>query len=100
MKHYLLTYELGNDYLERRTAFRGAHLGLAWKAHEQGELVLAGALADPTDRAVFLFKSDSPAAAEAFAKADPYVTNGIVKHWQVREWTTVVGETASTPVRP
>jgi uncharacterized protein YciI len=97
--HYLLIYDLSSDYLEKRPAFRGAHLKLAWAAHERGELVLGGALADPADNAVLLFKSDSPAAAERFAAADPYVQNGLVKSWRVRPWTTVVGEDASTPVR-
>ena len=98
--HYLLFYELGDDYLSRRGEFRSAHLDLAWKASERGELVLGGALANPVDGAVLLFKGDSPEVAERFAKADPYVTNGIVKQWRVREWTTVVGADASTPVRP
>lgn len=98
--HYLLTYELADDYLERRGAFRQAHLGLAWQAADRGELLLAGALADPADSAILLFQGDSPAAAEAFAKADPYVVNGIVKRWQVRAWTTVVGPGCTNPVRP
>ncbi len=98
--HYLLFYELGDDYLSRRGEFRSAHLDLAWKASERGELVLGGALANPVDGAVVLFKGDSPEVAERFAKADPYVTNGIVKQWHVREWTTVAGEDAATPVRP
>ena len=38
--------------------------------------------------------------AEEFARADPYVTKGLIARWHVREWTTVVGETAATPVRP
>ena len=100
MKHYLLFYEVVDDYATRRAAFRSAHLDLAWKANERGELVLAGALANPPDQAIFLFKGESPAAAEAFAKADPYVANGIVKRWYIREWTTVVGESAANPVRP
>jgi uncharacterized protein YciI len=98
--HYLLFYELGDDYLSRRGEFRNAHLGLAWQASARGELVLGGALANPVDLAVLLFKGDSPEIAEQFAKTDPYVTNGIVKRWYVREWTTVAGETAATPVRP
>jgi uncharacterized protein YciI len=98
--HYLLLYELGPDYLERRGAFRNEHLALAWSAKERGELVLAGALTDPADAAVLLFQGDSPAAAEAFAKADPYVREGLVKSYRVRAWTTVVGDAASTPVRP
>ena len=98
--HYLLFYEVGDDYVERRTEFRGVHLELGWKAAERGELVLGGALANPIDGAVLLFKGDSPEVAEKFAKADPYVTNGIVRRWYVREWTTVIGETSANPKRP
>ena len=98
--HYLLFYEMTDDYLTRRTEFRNAHLELAWKAVERGELVLGGALADPVDGVVILFKSDSPEVAEDFARVDPYVLNGIVKRWHVRKWTTVAGETCSTPVHP
>jgi uncharacterized protein len=98
--HYLLMYDLASDYLERRGQFRGAHLALAWQAHERGELVLGGALTDPVDGAVLLFQGDSPAAAERFAAADPYVQNGLIARWRVRPWTTVVGSDASSPVRP
>lgn len=98
--HYLLMYELSPDYLERRGAFRDEHLQLAWDAQERGEIVIAGALADPADTAVLLFSGDSPEAAERFAKADPYVLNGLVTSWRVRPWTTVVGKDAWKPVRP
>ena len=98
--HYLLFYELSDEFLARRGEFRGAHLDMAWKASEQGELVLGGALANPVDGAVLLFKGDSPDVAEKFALADPYVTSGIVKRWYVREWMTVAGEGAAKPVRP
>ncbi len=100
VKHYLLFYDLREDYLEKRAAFRAAHLEKAWRAQQRGELVLAGALNEPVDSAILLFKAESPQAAEAFAKADPYVTNGLVVRWRVREWTTVVGEQAARPVRP
>jgi uncharacterized protein YciI len=98
--HYLLMYELAPDYLARRGEFRSEHLKMAWEAEQRGELVLAGALADPTDTAVLLFAGDSPDTAERFAEADPYVTQGLVKSWRVRPWTTVVGKDAGTPVRP
>ena len=100
MKHYLLFYDVGEDYVQRRAALRSLHLEKAWAAHERGELVLGGALANPVDGAVLLFKGDSPQVAEAFARADPYVTNGLVVRWRVREWTTVVGDQAVTPTRP
>jgi uncharacterized protein len=89
--HYLLFYEAGPDYEERRKPFRAAHLKHAHAAADRGELVLGGALANPVDGAVILFRGESPAAAEAFAKSDPYVVNGVVTRWHVREWTTVVG---------
>ncbi len=97
---YLLLYDLAPDYLERRGAFRSQHLELAWNAVSKGTLILAGALANPADQAVFHFRADSPKPVEDFAKSDPYVLNGLVKQWRVREWTTVVGEAASNPVRP
>ncbi len=98
--HFLLFYEVAPDYLERRGKFRTEHLSLGWEAHARGELLLAGALADPIDGAVLLFRSGSPVVAEAFARADPYVRNGLVTHWSVRPWTTVVGENAASPVHP
>jgi len=97
--HYLLFYEVGEDYVSRRAEFREAHLEKAWKASERGELVLGGALANPVDGAMLLFRGDSPEVAEKFARADPYVTSGTVKRWHVREWTTVAGEDAATPIR-
>jgi uncharacterized protein len=98
--HFLLFYEAGEDYVARRAEFRSAHLELAWAASERGELILGGALADPVDGALLLFKADSPAVVESFARVDPYVTSGLVKRWYVRRWNTVVGDIAATPVRP
>lgn len=71
---------------------------LARQAVERGELVLGGALANPVDGAVLLFRGSSPAVAERFASADPYVKNGLVTRWHVREWTTVVGPEAEVPL--
>jgi len=91
--HYLLFYEVVEDYAEKRTPFRKDHLAHAKAAVARGELVLGGAL-NPPEGVVLLFRGESPAAAEAFAAADPYVQNGLVKNWKVREWTTVVGPDA------
>jgi hypothetical protein len=98
--HFLLIYDVSPDYLARRGEYRNAHLKLAWDAHQRGELLLGGALADPADGAVLLFQGDTAQAAERFAQADPYVANGLVQRWRVRPWTTVVGDGAATPVRP
>jgi uncharacterized protein YciI len=96
--HYLLFYDVVPDYAERRIAFRAAHLAHARAALARGELVLGGAFANPIDGAVLLFCGDSPWVAEEFAIHDPYVIQGLVTRWRVREWTTVVGRDASTPL--
>lgn len=95
--HYILFYDVGDDFVAKRAQFRAAHLALARQAYERGELVLAGALAEPPDGAVLIFRGPSPQPAEAFAKVDPYVTHGLVTRWRVRAWTTVVGDGASPP---
>jgi len=94
VKHFLLFYDTAADYLERRPLYRAAHLAYAQAAVERGELILGGALADPPDRAVLLFRAKSDAIARKFAESDPYVLNGLVTAWQVREWITVVGPEA------
>lgn len=100
MTHFVLLYPFVPDYLERRAEFRNEHLAKAWDASERGELVLAGALADPVDGAILVFDGDSPDAAIRFAESDPYVMNGLVTSWRVRPWTTVVGDDAATLVHP
>lgn len=96
--HWILRYTTTNDYLERRAAFRAAHLQLAWDSVEAGDLLLGGAVGDPPESALLLFANE--AAARAFAAADPYVANGLVARWEVLPWNTVVGEQAANPARP
>ncbi|HXP65255.1 MAG TPA: YciI-like protein [Steroidobacteraceae bacterium] len=97
--HYLLFYEFVPDYLERRAEFRAQHLKLAWEAQARGDLMLAGAYASPVDGAALLFQCPSREVPERFVAADPYVKSGLVTRWSIREWTTVVGRDATTPVR-
>lgn len=92
MGYYALFYDTVDDFTARRAADRGEHLRLLREAHARGELVLAGALAEPPDRALLVFRSDRRTVAEDFARKDPYVVNGLVRHWEVRPWTVVVGD--------
>ena len=88
---WLLVYDLVDDYLERRTALRADHLALAQAAHGRGELLLAGALADPADQAFLVFQVDDPSQIEKFVEQDPYVQHGLVENWRIRRWTVVIG---------
>jgi uncharacterized protein YciI len=97
MGYYLLEYVLVEDYLARRASLREAHLALASEANERGDLVLAGALAEPHDRAVLIWQTDDRSVVEQFADQDPYVRHGLVTSWTIRPWTVVIGGGAGTP---
>jgi uncharacterized protein YciI len=89
-------YDVTDDYLERRGEFREAHLALARSARESGDLVLAGAFTDPADAALLVWNVADRAVVETFVEQDPYVRNGLVTSWRIREWNVVVGG-ADTP---
>jgi len=95
--HTLLIYELSEDYLEKRGALRKEHIDLVNDSYARGELQLAGALGEPVDQAILVFSGDIADKVEAFAKADPYVTQGLVKAWKVRKWNTVIGQGSTPP---
>lgn len=97
LMHYILFYDVVENFVEKRMPFRGAHLTKVREAFERGEIVLAGALTEPADGAVLVFRGVSSQPAEEFARNDPYVANGLVRSWRVRKWNTVIGDNATPP---
>jgi uncharacterized protein len=89
--YFALFYDYVPDALERRKPYRPEHLAYAGEAQKAGRLIMAGAFDPPTDGALFLFKADAAQDVEAFAKADPYVRNGVVTAWRVKPWNVVIG---------
>jgi uncharacterized protein YciI len=92
MPYFALIYDLVDDYIERRAAFRAEHLKLAEEWHARGEIVLAGAFAEPADEALLIFRGNDRSGPEAFVRQDPYVKHGLVKSWEVRLWNVVIGD--------
>jgi hypothetical protein len=90
LHYFALRYEVVSDYLARRGVYRDEHLGLAREAKERGDLVLAGATGDPPRGALLVFRVTDQKVVEDFARADPYVVNGLVTHWEVQPWAVVV----------
>jgi hypothetical protein len=88
--HLVLEYTLADDYLQRRAALREEHLALVRAAHERGELLMAGALPDPYDRALLVWTAPRE-VVERFTGSDPYVVQGLVTGWTIRQWDVVVG---------
>lgn len=90
MSYYLLIYHVIDDYVSRRTPYREEHLRLAREARDRGELILGGALADPVDKALLVFRAPNTSVVEAFIRSDPYVKNRLVTRWEIRPWTVVI----------
>ena len=88
--HLVLEYARTADFLERRAALRDEHLALARAAHERGELLLAGALPDPYDRALLVWTAPRE-VVEQFVAKDPYVVHELVTGWTIRPWNVVIG---------
>lgn len=97
MRYYALHYDVVPNFVERRTPLREAHLRMVRDSQRRGHLVMAGALGDPPDAALLVFRGDSAAAVEDFAREDPYVRGGLVTSWRVRPWSIVVGGDAEPP---
>ncbi|MCY3507218.1 MAG: YciI-like protein [Chloroflexi bacterium] len=88
---FVLFYDYVENVVEKRAPFRADHLALAREYVDRGEIEMAGAFADPVDGAAFVFTVDDRSRVEAFVAADPYVANGLVPSWRIREWTVVIG---------
>jgi hypothetical protein len=95
LNYYLLSYDLVDDYITRRAPLRDQHLRLAREAHARGEIVLAGAFANPPDGAALIFHASDQSVVADFVRNDPYVINGLVKHWKIRLWNVVIGDQKS-----
>jgi uncharacterized protein YciI len=82
---YVLLYESADDVLAKAPAYFAAHSARGQSFHERGLLLAYGPFGNPQEEgsmAVFTSRQ----AAEEFAREDPFVVNGVVRHWQVREW--------------
>ncbi len=91
VRHFVLIYDVVDDYATKRMPHRAQHLRLAAEFRRRGEFVMGGAVGDPPDRALLVFHGDR-SVAEGFAARDPYVQAGLVRRWEVQPWAVVPGE--------
>ena len=63
------------------------HIARSKQLHDAGTLLMAGAFLDRSDEPVTTMAVlPSRAAAEEYMRGDPFVLNGQVKRWYIREW--------------
>jgi hypothetical protein len=90
MRYFVLVYYVADGFVTKRVPLREAHLARVREAYARGDLLLAGAMGEPVDRAMLLFRVADRSTAEHFARTDPYVTEGL-ERWEVQPWAVVVG---------
>lgn len=82
---YVLLYESADDVLAKAPAHFAAHSARGQEFHERGSLLAYGPFGDPQEQGSMAIFA-SRAAAEEFAREDPFVLHGVVRAWQIREW--------------
>jgi uncharacterized protein len=82
---YVLLYESANDVAAKAPAQFAAHSERVARFHAAGTLLMIGVFANvQRDGAMGIFTSRD--SAEEFALGDPFVLNGVVVSWEIREW--------------
>ena len=82
---YVLFYESGPDVAANAPPHFPAHEERLDEFHKRGDLLMVGTFGDPQSQgSMSVFRSRE--AAEEFAEGDPFVLNGVVRGWEVRDW--------------
>jgi uncharacterized protein YciI len=86
---FVVLYESADDVLSRAPAHFPAHKARLDAFHERGDLLMVGTFGDPqAEGSMAVFRSRE--AAEEFVREDPFVLNGVVRAWQLREWNEIL----------
>jgi uncharacterized protein YciI len=86
---YVVLYESADDVATRAREHFPAHKRRIDEFHARGELLMIGTFGDPqTQGSMAVF--DTRAAAEAFVADDPFVVNGVVRRYEIRDWNEIL----------
>jgi uncharacterized protein YciI len=87
---YVVFYEPAADVASKAPAHFPAHKARLDEFHDRGELLLVGAFGNPQEEGSMAIFT-TMAAAEEFAKGDPFVIHGVVARWYIRQWNEIYG---------
>jgi uncharacterized protein YciI len=86
---YVLLYESADDVASKAPAQFPAHKARLDEFHARGDLLMVGTFGDPqTQGSMAIFRTRE--AAEEFAREDPFVLNGVVARYEIRDWNEVL----------
>ncbi|MFI4951850.1 MAG: YciI family protein [Burkholderiales bacterium] len=84
----VMLYEAAPGGLPKARTYSAAHRARLNEFHARGVLLMAGPFANPAEGAMGVFTNRE--AAEEFIQGDPFVANGAVAKWTLREWNEVL----------
>jgi uncharacterized protein YciI len=88
----VLFYESADDVMSKAPEHFPAHSARLGEFHARGSLEMVGTFGNPQEEgSMSIFNSRE--AAEEFAAGDPFVLNGVVRNWYLREWDEVLAAT-------
>jgi hypothetical protein len=87
---YVLLYESADDVATKAPEHFPAHHARLMEFHARGELLMVGPFGDAqTQGSMGIFATRE--GAEAFVRDDPFVRNGVVRAWEIRDWNEILG---------
>jgi uncharacterized protein YciI len=86
---YVLLYEAADDVVTRAPIHFPAHRVRLVDFHTRGALLMVGPFSNAqAEGSMAIFTSRE--AAEEFVEEDPFVLNGVVRSWQIRQWNEIL----------
>ncbi|MFG2039997.1 YciI family protein [Dactylosporangium sp. NPDC048998] len=86
---YVVLYTSADDVASRAPAHFPAHKRRLDEFHARGELLLVGAFGDPQrEGSMAIFRTRE--SAEEFVAEDPFVMNGVVSAYEIRDWNEIL----------
>ncbi len=81
----VVLYESAADLVVKAPLYFAEHCARWDEFRRRGELLMIGAFANAQeDGSMAIFTTRE--AAEEFVRGDPFVLNGVVRNWTIREW--------------
>lgn len=93
---YVVFYESAEDMLPKARQHFAAHQARYGIFVNNGTLLMIGTFANPQEEgSMGIFTNRE--AAEEFVRDDPFVLNGVVRRWHIREWNEVLWNPNAAP---
>jgi uncharacterized protein YciI len=84
----VVLYQSAKDVMETAPVHFPAHKARLDAFQARGDLIAVGTWADPREGSMGVFRSR--AAAEEFVREDPFVQNGVVASYEIKDWNEIL----------